>query len=227
MYKILVVDDEEDMVSGLEMNLKREGYRVFTALEGSAALKIAVEENPHLMVLDIMMPGMSGLDVCREIRKKELDTRIIMLSARSEETDRVVGLELGADDYLAKPFSMRELQALIRARLRYRLAGSGNPVDTCRIGDVEIDFVRCRARQNRKLLSLTVREFDILGFLASRRGQVVTREQIMQKVWGSEIYMTPRAVDNHILRLRKKLEQDPANPKHILSMYGGGYKFVS
>ncbi len=227
MHKILVVDDEEALVKGIEMNLKREGYDVLAAYEGEGAIKAAVKHNPHLIVLDVMLPGMSGIEVCQEIRKKELDTRIIMLSAKNDEIDRVVGLEVGADDYIAKPFSMRELQALIRARLRYRSAACCDSVATLNFGDVALDFEKCRATKAGKPLDLTPREFEILQCLVRHKGQVVTREQLRAKVWGNDVYTTVRTVDNHILRLRKKLESNPANPQYILSVYGGGYKFVA
>ena len=227
MHRILVVDDEEALVKGIEMNLKREGYDVFKAYEGESAVKAAVKHNPHLVVLDLMMPGMSGIEVCQAIRKKELDTRIIMLSAKSDEIDRVVGLEVGADDYVAKPFSMRELQALIRARLRYRSAAACDSVATFNFGDVAMDFEKCRATKANEPLDLTPREFEILQYLVRYKGQVVTREQLRTKVWGNDVFTTVRTVDNHILRLRKKLESDPASPQHILSVYGGGYKFVA
>jgi DNA-binding response OmpR family regulator len=226
MHRILVVDDEEALVKGIEMNLKREGYDVLTAYEGEEAVRAAVKHNPHLIVLDVMMPGMSGIEVCQAIRKKELDTRIIMVSAKSDEIDRVVGLEVGADDYIAKPFSMRELQALIRARLRYRSAACES-VTTLNFGDVTMDFEKCRATKAGKPLGLTPREFEILQCLMQHKGQVVTREQLRTKVWGNDIYTTVRTVDNHILKLRKKVESNPANPQYILSVYGGGYKFVA
>jgi DNA-binding response OmpR family regulator len=169
---------------------------------------------------------MSGLEVCQAIRKRELDTRIIMLSAKSEEVDRVVGLEIGADDYVAKPFSMRELQALIRARLRYRSPAACESVAKCSFGDVAIDFNKCQVRKDGKLLDITPRELSILQYLIRYKGQVVTRETLLEKIWGSDIHTTVRTVDNHILRLRKKVEDDFSSPQHILSVYGGGYKFV-
>jgi DNA-binding response OmpR family regulator len=226
MYKVLIVDDERDLVDGLAMNFKREGYQVLKAYDGHTALRLALQEHPHLILLDVMMPGMSGLDVCQAIRRKEIDTRIIMLSAKGDEIDRVVGLEVGADDYVAKPFSTPELLALVHARLRYRAPAACEFVSKYRFDDVEIDFERFTATNRGTPVELTPREFDVLHFMIQHRGQVLTRERILDKIWGHGTFTTPRTVDNHILRLRKKLEPEPCNPRYILSVYGGGYRFI-
>jgi DNA-binding response OmpR family regulator len=226
MYKVLIADDEQDLVDGLAMHLEKEGYKVLKANDGNTALKLALQEIPHLIVLDVMMPGMSGLDVCQAIRRKEIDTRIIMLSAKGEEIDKVVGLEVGADDYIAKPFSTRELLALVRARLRYRAPAAHQRISRYRFDDTELDFERLLAVKDGVPVDLTPREFDLLHFLIQHRGQVVTRERILDKLWGHDSYSTPRTIDNHILRLRKKLEPEPCNPRYIISVYGGGYKFI-
>ncbi len=226
VHKVLIVDDEPDLVKGLALNFKREGYEVFTATDGATALKLAAEENPHLVLLDVVMPGLSGLDVCREMRRKEADTRIVMMSAKSEDIDRIVGLEVGADDYLSKPFNLRELQAVVRARLRYRAHAACAAVSKYSYDEIELDFEKLIARKKGKSVDLTPREFDIMHYLVRFRGQVVTRDQILEKLWGHDTYVTPRTVDNHVLRLRRKLEHNPARPQYILSVYGGGYKFV-
>jgi DNA-binding response OmpR family regulator len=226
VHKLLIADDEKDLVNGLEMSFKNEGYQVLKAYDGETALKIAFEENPHLIILDVMMPGKNGLDLCQAIRRRELNTRIIMLSAKGEEIDRVVGLEVGADDYVSKPFCLRELQALVRARLRYRAAAGCEFVSKYRFDGVELDFDKLQASKMGVRIDLTPREFDLLRFLVQQRGQIVTRDRILDKIWGHDLYLTARTVDNYILRLRKKLEPDPANPQYILSVYGGGYKFV-
>ncbi len=222
----MIVDDEKDLVHGLEMSFKKEGYQVFKAFDGATALKIAFAENPHLVLLDVMLPGTSGLDVCRAIRQRELDTRIIMFSAKTDEVDRIVGLEMGADDYVNKPFSLRELVALIRARLRYRAPGACASVSEYGFGDVHLDFDKQIATKDGAAVELTSKEFDIMHMLTRFRGQVVSRDKILEKIWGHDSYVTARTVDNHILHLRQKLEEDPAKPKFILSVYGGGYKFV-
>jgi len=222
----MIVDDERDLVSGLAMSFKKEGYQVFKAYDGETALNLAVQEYPHLIILDVMLPGRNGLEVCQAIRRKEMDTRIIMLSAKTEEIDRVVGLEVGADDYLSKPFCLRELQALVHARLRFRAPAACAIVSEYRFDGVKLDFDRHQATRNGVPVELTHREFDLLHLLIQHRGQIVTRDRILDKVWGRDTYTTVRTVDNFILRLRKKLEPDPSSPQFILSVYGGGYKFV-
>jgi DNA-binding response OmpR family regulator len=222
--RILIVEDEPDLLRGLEINIRSEGYRVLTAATGDAGLETAIRERPDLVVLDLMLPGKSGLDVCRELRRQQFEAPIIMLTARAEEVDRVVGLEIGADDYVTKPFGIRELLARIRVRLRRKSGGSTDGL--LRFADVEVDFDKHEATRAGVRIDLTGKEFDVLRLLAQHRGQIVTRERLLDEVWGYEHYPTTRTVDNHILRLRQKLEAEPANPRHILSIYGEGYKFV-
>jgi DNA-binding response OmpR family regulator len=224
-HRILIVEDEPDLARGLEINLRQEGYDVLKARTGDEGLKLALEQQPDLILLDVMLPGMSGFDVCRNVRAKGCDMPIIMLTAKAEEIDRVVGLELGADDYVTKPFSLRELIARVRVRLR-RIPQRSDSLSVYRMGDVELDFDKCRATRNGRALDLTGKEFDILKLLIRHRGETVTRERLLNEVWGYESYPTTRTVDNHILRLRQKLETDPANPSFILSVYGEGYRFV-
>ena len=221
--RILIVEDEPDLLRGLQINIAGEGYEVVTAATGDEAVAAAMSERPDLIVLDVMLPGMSGFDVCRELRRRQFDAPIIMLTARAEEMDRVVGLEIGADDYVTKPFGVRELLARIRVRLRRHVPGSGGVL---RFGDVEVDFDRYEVTRRGARVDLTAKEFDVLRLLAKRRGEVVTRDQLLDEVWGYEHYPTTRTVDNHILRLRQKLEPVPSDPRFILSVYGGGYRFV-
>jgi len=223
--RILIIEDEPDLLRGLELNLKAEGYVVLTASRGDTGLEQALRERPELVLLDIMLPGMSGLDVCRELRAKGFDAPIIMLTARAEEVDRVVGLEIGADDYVTKPFGIRELLARIRVRLR-RHAPATIGDSKLRFGEIEVDFERHEALRNGQRVDLTGKEFEVLRLLASHRGEIVTRDRLLDEVWGYETYPTTRTVDNHILRLRQKLEEDPGDPRYILSIYGEGYKFV-
>ena len=222
--RILIVEDEPDLLRGLELNIKAEGFTVLTARGGEEALEQAMRERPDLVLLDVMLPGMNGFDVCRELRQKGFEAPIIILTARSEEVDRVVGLEIGADDYVTKPFGIRELLARIRVRLRRRAAGSSDVV--LRFSGVEVDFDRQEATRNGNRIELTGKEFDVLRLLAQHRGRIVTRDRLLDEVWGYEHYPTTRTVDNHILRLRQKLEEDPSDPRYILSIYGEGYKFV-
>ncbi len=226
MYKILLVDDQEELLKALEINLRNEGYQVLKATSGELGIKLAVQETPHLILLDIMMPGISGLDVCRELRKKGIETPIIMLTAKGDEVDRVVGLEVGADDYITKPFGLHELLARIRARLRRAPQSLGSPLAKYKFGQVEIDFENFRATSRGRLLDVTPKEIEVMRLLIRSRGQVVSRERLLNEVWGYDAYPTTRTVDNHILKLRKKFEDDPANPKYIISVYGGGYMFV-
>jgi len=226
MYKILIVDDQQDLIKVLEVNLSKEGYQVLKAVSGAQALKLAIQENPHLILLDVMMPDISGLDVCRELRKKGIETPIIMVTAKGEEVDRVVGLELGADDYITKPFSLHELKARIRARLRRLPPHAGESLAKYTFGNVEIDFENLRAVFRGRPLDMTPKEFDIMRLLIRHRGQVVTRERLLNEVWGFDAFPTTRTVDAHILNLRKKLEDDPGSPKHLISIYGEGYMFV-
>ena len=223
--RILIIEDEPDLLRGLEINLEAEGYSVLTATSGDAGVKHALGERPDLVLLDVMLPGMSGLDVCRELRRRNFDAPIIMLTARAEEVDRVVGLEIGADDYVTKPFGIRELLARIRVRLRRR-GGSADPDAMLRFGDVEVDFDKQEARRDGRRIELTGKEFEVLRLLARHRGAIVTRDRLLEEVWGYETYPTTRTVDNHILRLRQKLEEHPSDPRFILSVYGEGYKFV-
>ncbi len=226
MYEILIVEDEKALADGLEINLSKEGYKVSKVAEGDGVVNLVIKNSPHLILLDVLLPDMSGLDVCRELRQKGLEVPIIMLTAKSEEIDRVVGLELGADDYVTKPFSMPELLARIRAHLRRQGNGSRNGLIRYHFGDVEIDFVKFSATRNEQPVSLTPKEFDILRLLISCHGEVVTRDRLLDEVWGYDSYPTTRTVDNHILKLRQKLEEDPTSPKYILSIYGEGYRFV-
>ncbi len=226
MSKILVVEDEQDLADGLEIILSKEGYRVLKVTTGAAVMNLVIQKNPDLIILDIVLPDMSGFDVCRELRQKGLAVPIIMLTAKNEVIDRVVGLELGADDYVTKPFSMRELLARIRVHLRRQPSHSCDGLRRYRFGDVEIEFDKFSAKRHDEPMKLTPKEFDILHLLISCRGEVVTRDRLLNEVWGYDVYPTTRTVDNHILKLRKKLEEDPASPKHILSIYGEGYQFV-
>ncbi len=224
MHKILVVEDNADLANGLELNLKKEGYRVFKAGTGEEGLKIVFQENPDLLILDVMLPGISGLDVCRELRGKAMGIPIIMLTAKGDELDRVLGLELGADDYVTKPFGLRELLARVRVCLRRQPTTS--EITRYRFGDVEIDFEKHRTTVQSKPIELTHKEYELIRFFVRNRDIVLSRDRLLDQVWGYDSYPTTRTVDTHVLKLRKKLEEDPAHPKYILSVYGGGYKFV-
>lgn len=224
--KILIVEDEEDLARGLELNLAREGYSIIKAANGPEGLRTALREAPALILLDIMLPGMNGLDLCRELRQRGIEAPIIMLTAKSEEVDRVVGLEIGADDYVTKPFSRRELLARIRVRLRRQPGAASEKLARYRFADIEIDFEKYCASKSGGALDLTAKEYDMLRMMARHRGEVLTRDRILDEVWGSDVTVTTRTVDSHIVKLRQKLGDDPAAPKYIISVYGEGYKFI-
>jgi len=224
--KILIIEDEEDLVKGLKLNLADEGYEVDWAADGVEGLRKALEERPDLIILDIMLPKMNGLDICRELRQKNISVPIIMLTAKGEEIDKVVGLEIGADDYMTKPFSIRELLARIKAHLRREKRERKTVPEVYRFGDVEIDFTHFKVKRKDKELDLTSLEIEILKYFIAHKGEVVTREALLDKIWGYEKYPTTRTIDNHILKLRKKIEGDPSHPEYILSVYGEGYRFV-
>ena len=226
MPKILIVDDEEQMVKGLAASFAAEGFSVATAARGDTALNTVLKENPDLILLDVMLPGASGVDVCRELRRKGIETPIIMLTARGAEIDRVLGLEIGADDYVTKPFSLRELVARVRVRLRRQAPRPPGPIARYRVGDVEVDFETYRATRHGQPLDMTAKEFDLLRLLVQCRGEVVSRDRILNEVWGYDAMPSTRTVDTHIVKLRQKLEEDPAHPTYILSVYGEGYRFV-
>jgi two-component system alkaline phosphatase synthesis response regulator PhoP len=223
---ILIVEDEEALLKGLELNLSREGYQILTAANGEDGMRLAIRERPQLILLDVMLPGKNGLDVCRELRRNGFDAPIIMLTAKSEEVDRVVGLEIGADDYVTKPFSRRELLARIRARLRRQPPGAPERLTRYCFGQIEIDFEKCSATRDGEPLDLTAREYDILRLMIRHRGETISRDRMLNEIWGYDAYPATRTVDSHMVKLRQKIEEDPAEPKHILSIYGEGYKFV-
>lgn len=223
--KILVVDDEKPIVDILKYNLSKEGYNVLTAYDGDEAIEIALKEDPDLILLDIMLPKQDGFSVCKKLREK-LTSPILMLTARGEEVDKVLGLELGADDYITKPFSMRELMARVKANLRrMAFAQPDEDAEIIKQGDLELDLKSYVARKNGKPLDLTFREFELLRYLAAQPGQVFTREKLLEEVWGYEYYGDIRTVDVTVRRLREKVEDDPANPEYIITKRGIGYYF--
>ena len=225
MKRILVIEDEPQMLLGLRDNLELEGYEVQTAADGEEGLAKAAAFAPDLVILDVMLPRKNGFDVCRELRARSNSTPVVMLTARSAETDKVLGLELGADDYVTKPFSITELLARVRAVLR-RTASHKPATDSVRIGEIEVDFKLHQARRGRSRIEFTAREFELLRYFVQHIGQVVTREQILNEVWGYEEFPTTRTIDNFVAKLRQKIERSPHAPEHILTIHGSGYKFV-
>jgi DNA-binding response OmpR family regulator len=223
--RILVVEDEPNMVAGLRDNFEFEGYEVLTAGDGIEGLQRALEESPDLVVLDVMMPRMSGLEVCKQLRAQRRSIPIIMLTARGQELDKVVGLELGADDYVTKPFSIRELLARVKAVLR-RTAVVPKNQDQHSFGNVEVDLRRQRVLRSGKALEVSSKEFELLKYFICHSGETLSRDRLLEEVWGYENFPTTRTVDTHLVRLRQKLEPDPEQPQYFLTVHGTGYRFV-
>ena len=222
---IFVVEDDAAILRGLTFNLEAEGYRVRTASDGASGLSLLQAEDPDVLILDLMLPEVSGYEICRKLRDEGRDTPILMLTARGEETDRVLGLDLGADDYVTKPFSVRELLARVRALVR-RHRKTLKPLEEVLIGDLVVDFRSYEARRGEESFKMTRKEFAVLKILATHVGEVVTRSSLLTEVWGFERLPTTRTVDNHIRSLRSKLEPDPSNPRYLLTVHGVGYKLV-
>ena len=224
-YVVAVIDDDESVSRSLVLNLELEGFKVITAKDGEEGVALVDSQKPDLIILDVMMPKKDGLQACKEIRNSGVSTPLILLTARSDEVDRVLGLDLGADDYLAKPFGMRELVARVRALLRR--AQATHEIDSINFDDVAIDFRAYKAERNKLPLELSAREYRLLRYLVAKNGTVVTRDELLDEVWGYNSYPSTRTVDNHIARLRQKIEDDVETPRHILTVHGVGYKFVA
>jgi DNA-binding response OmpR family regulator len=226
MDRILIVEDEQSILMALTDDLRLEGYDVATARDGLQGLALTQKEPFDLILLDIMLPRLDGFEVCKQLRAAGVGTPILMLTAKGQEIDKVLGLELGADDYVTKPFSPRELLARVKALLR-RAKGAPADLDCCHFGAIEVDFARCEATKAGEPVNLTALELSLLKALIRHRGQVVSRGTLLDEVWGQDVYVLPKTVDTHIGHLRKKLEDDPANPRHILGVRGRGYRFTA
>jgi DNA-binding response OmpR family regulator len=222
--KILIVEDDPNILEALKYNLAKEGYDTFTAIDGAQAMDVARASKPDLIILDIMLPKMSGFEVCRILRK-EMEVPIIMLTARDDEIDKVTGLDLGADDYMTKPFSMRELMARVRALLRRTEVKTVIPETAVKFGDLEIDTSHHVITRAGVALNLSPKEFDLLVFLASNKSLVFSRDQLLEKVWGYEYAGDTRTIDVHIRWLREKIENNSEEPKRLITVRGVGYKF--
>ena len=227
--KILIVEDDASIMLGLEGALGDEGYQTFTARTGLDGLKMVDECQPDLLILDLMLPGMSGLEICKRIRDNKIKTPVIMLTAKGEENDKVLGLELGADDYVTKPFSLRELLARVKAHLRRDDTTTSSALEKTdyktTFGNVIVDFKRHEVFKNGTQQDLTNREFRLLEYFLQHPGELLSRDRLLDEIWGYNAYPTTRTVDNHILRLRKHIEPDPENPQYIKTVRGAGYLF--
>lgn len=222
MARILIVEDEPDIALGLRADLKKQGYEVETVADGATAIRRGTAETWDLILLDIMLPNIDGFEVCRELRRARVKTPIIMLTAKIQEAEKVMGLELGADDYVTKPFSPHELRARIKAMLR---RFSEDALGIYRFGDLDVDFDRAELRRNGKPIDLTALEFRLLSVFIRRRGRVLTRAQLIDAAWEPGTFISDRVVDTHILNLRKKIEPTPAEPCYLLGVRGIGYRF--
>ena len=222
MARILVVEDEPPIASALEDDLKLEGYEVEVVRDGDTASRRAREQSFDLIILDVMLPHKDGFEVCRELRRAGLRMPVILLTAKTQESDKVLGLELGADDYVTKPFSPRELRARVKAALRRT---AGEMPEIYRFGDAEVDFTRCELRRGGRALEMTPIEFKLLAAFIRHRGQTLSREKLLDQVWGRETFVTDRVVDTHVANLRKKIESKPSEPRFLVNVRGMGYRF--
>lgn len=225
MEKILIIEDEKDMVTGLKFNLEARGYDVVVAYDGESGLQKAVAEHPDLVILDVMLPKRDGYDMCRSLKEKSPALPIIMLTAKSQEAEIVTGLELGADDYVTKPFSVLELLARIKSVLRRTKAGTTIP-EVYSIEDLEINFKKYSANKKGRAVYFSPREYEILRYFIEKRGEIVSREDLLNHVWGYDTYPNTRTVDAHIVKLRQKIEDAPDQPRHLITIHGIGYKLL-
>ncbi len=223
---ILIIEDDISILRGLKDNLSFEGYDILTSSDGQEGLQMAIDNQIDMLLLDIMLPGINGYNICQKLKKEKPDLPIIIISARGTEIDKVIGLDFGADDYITKPFSIPELLARIRAVFR-RSQNSTKDIDKYSFGNVTLDFKRFQAFFNNEEIKLSSREFAIMKYLIEHEGDVIHRHDLLDKVWGYDVIPSTRTVDNYMLDLRKKFEKDPANPKYIISIRGAGYKFES
>lgn len=225
MNKILIIEDDPAVSKGLEISLKKEKYETLIESDGEKGYQTALKLKPGLILLDIMLPNKNGFDICKDLRLSGHNFPIIMLSAKAEEADKVIGFELGADDYVTKPFSVKELLARIKAILRRR-SDIITEFDKYTFGDVSLDFEKLEAKKGNKKIDLSLKEYEILKYFISKEGKVVTRNDLLDEVWGYENFPTTRTVDNYILMIRKRIETNPARPEHLLTYHSAGYKFV-
>ena len=225
MKKILIIEDEKDLVTGLKFNLEARDYKVAAAYDGEAGYRKALDDHPDLVILDLMLPKLNGFEVCKRLKKEVPEIPIIMLTAKSQESEVVTGLELGADDYITKPFSVLELVARIKTVLR-RIQPRSSATEVYKFGDLEINFKRYIARKKGKSLKLSPREYEILHYFVKKRGEIISRDELLNQIWGYDSFPNTRTVDAHMAKLRQKIEDEPEEPKFIITVHGLGYKFL-
>lgn len=226
MDKILIIEDDPAVSKGLEISLSNENYKTIIESDGEKGFHTALKIKPELILLDIMLPNKNGFEICKDLRLNGHNHPIIMLSAKAEEADKIIGLELGADDYVTKPFSIKELMARIKAILRRRSVIQ-NEFENYAFDDVTLDFAKLEAKKGNKKIDMSLKEYEILKYFINHEGKIVSRNDLLNEVWGYETFPTTRTVDNYILMLRKKIEQNPSQPKHLLTFHAAGYKFVT
>ena len=226
MKKILIIEDDPAVVEGLKESLKNEHFDVISSVSGEKGYQLAKTENADLIILDLILPDIDGTDICRRLRNEGFHTPVVMVTGRKEDIDKIIGLELGADEYITKPFNTRVLIARIKAILRRIDDYKSGDIENYRFGNTEVDFRKMEIIRDNKPMSLSVMELNVLKYMIERKGEVITRNDLLNNVWGYDAFPTTRTVDNYILALRKKIEDDPAEPKHILTVYKAGYKFV-
>ena len=224
MTKVLLVEDDRSILLGLEKNLRFEGFEVVTATDGEEGLRLAFDAQPDLILLDLMLPRLNGFEICRAVRRRDPAVAILMLTAKTMEADKVTGLDIGADDYVTKPFSVKELMARVRALVRKKAALEG-VAENFRFGTVDVDFVGRTVRIDGNVIETSKKEFELLGLFIKNRGRVLARDQILDKVWGYDYYGTPRTIDNFVQKLREKIERDATDPEFIKTVRGVGYLF--
>jgi two-component system alkaline phosphatase synthesis response regulator PhoP len=225
MKTILIIEDDIATLKGLEETLRRENYNVICSEDGEEGFKKAVNENIDLLILDLILPSKNGIDICKDLRTQGINVPILMLTSKIEELDKVLGLEIGADDYVTKPFSIRELLARIKALLR-RKADLVKDIEEYSFDNIHIDFKKMLVLKNEREINLSVTELNILKYFIQHKGEVISRDKLLDDIWGYEVFPTTRTVDNYILSLRKHLEDNPHSPKHIITVHKAGYKFV-
>ena len=225
MKKILVVEDDPAIRLALEAGLSEDSYDVILAVDGTEGFRQAKNPSIDIILLDIMLPGKDGLEICRDLRAEGVQTLVMMLTSKNDEIDKVLGLEIGADDYMTKPFSIRELKARIKALLR-RTQELKKGIEEFSFGDLHFDFKKQEALKNRIPIKLSAKEFQIIKFFIEHEGVVLSRDKLLDEVWGYDVFPTTRTVDNYILSIRKKIEEDPATPKHLITVHTSGYKFI-
>jgi DNA-binding response OmpR family regulator len=224
MKRILIVEDDKAILRGLVDSLKTEHFDIETSSDGEEGLAFAERRKFDLIILDVMLPGINGFEICKQLRSEKVKTPILMLTGKGEEIDKVMGLELGADDYVTKPFSIKELVARVKALLR-RQAEVHSSLSEATFGEIYVDFKKQEATKGKKKIDLTAKEFQLLKYFVEREGEVISRDQLLDSVWGYDALPTTRTVDNYILSLRKKIEKNPSTPKHLITVHTAGYKF--